>query len=222
MHKVIVALLLVVAIGCERADTGADEDEPAAPDTTVANTAPAPPPPGPTEQGTVGANGLTLAWPNGHACIEIPADAVPEGTVITIELVGNVVGQSLKQEAQQHGYPTVLPPVYEFSAEPGFEIEDPEKRYTMGICANSGKGNALPDGAEIARFGDTFETLERVPRPGCLKCPNGESARASSNSLLSGSFLDPTPLHAAPLAQEGIGGRGSGLSTFAVVAPEQP
>jgi len=222
MRNAIVALLLLVAIACQRADTEVDEEETAARDTTVVETAPAPPP-GPTVEGTVEAGEpFVLAWNNEKACIEIPADAVPEGTVITIELVGNVVGQSLKQEAQQHGYPTVLPPVYEFSADPAFEIQDPDKRYTMGICANSGQGNEFPDGVEIARFGDTFGTLESVSRPGCLTCPNGESARASSKSFLSGSFLDPTPLHAAPLKQEGIGGRGSGLSKFAVVAPEQP
>lgn len=219
MRNTIVALLLLVAIACQPADTEVDEEETAARDTTVVEMAPAPPPPSPTIQGTVGANGLTLGWYNGKACIEIPADAVPEGTVITIELVGDVVGRSLKEQAEQHGYPTVLPPVYEFSAEPGFEIEDPKKSYTMGICANSGRGKPFPNGAAIARFGDTFGTLESADAPACLRCPNGESARANSNSFLSGSFLDPTPLHAAPLAEEGIGGRGTGLSTFAVVAP---
>jgi hypothetical protein len=202
------------------------------------------PPPG---SGTVEAGKpFLLVWPNDQApkaCIEIPADAVPAGTEISISMNVNSNNPSewpaaFRSWREMGSGRTVYMPLIEFSANPEFTIANPDSFFTVGICARYRRGEDDPDpelleddpttepgpSAQVAHpSGDTLEFLAdtTTPCPCHRTGPNSKQQNAlrRAGALLAGTPLLPDPLEASVVAEEGLGGKGGSFSPFGVVRP---
>lgn len=187
---------------------------------------------------------FSLAWPNDQApkaCIEIPANAVPAGTEVTISLNVDSNNPSnwpapFRNWRQQASGRTVYMPLIEFSATPAFTITNPDSFFTVGICARykdqeddpdtqEGDPDTAPGStAQVAHpsDGQTLELLERALSP--CQCspgsnPGQQGAVGRASAVLAGTLLVPEPLEASVLAQQGLGGTGGSFSPFGVVQP---
>lgn len=201
---------------------------------------------GPRPQTVKAGQPFRLVWPNEQApkaCIEIPADAVPAGTEISISVNVNSNNPSewpaefRAWHAEAPGR-TVYMPLIEFSANPEFTITDPASFFTVGICARYRGGEDDPD-PELLEDDPTTEpgTSARVAHPsgGTLEfltpadspCPcrglgpnSGQgNALSRAGALLAGTPLVPDRLEASVVAQQGLGGTGGSFSPFGVVRP---
>lgn len=213
MRRALVTLLMVVPLAC---GPGAEDgEEPAPPDTTVADTM-APPSDGEVASGTVGTTDFDLQSPGGKACIHIPAGGAPEGTVITVYPM-----KATPKEFSEGGR-TVHSAAFEFRADSSFTIEDTANYLTIGLCAvETPHSHPHPAGLQVAHLDPVTKSVDLlVPVEPCeLQCGGPPEADASQTSLLDGTLVSPSTLHATTAAMEGIGGKGAGLSPFAVVAP---
>jgi hypothetical protein len=222
-------MVVVLSLGCER-ESGSEpglELEPE-PEPEVAPAA---------RSGTVVADSVfRLAWPNDQAtraCIEIPANAVPAGTKVTISLNVDSNDPSRWPEAfrnwrQQDPGRKVYRPLIELSADSAFTITDTTSYFTVGICARYGEQEDDPeiDPGETAQVAhpseQTLELLERVSSP--CQCSSGSSqdrqgASGRASAVLAGTLLVPGPLEASVLTDQGLGGKGGSFSPFGVVRP---
>jgi hypothetical protein len=228
--RIFQSALAVVALtfGCEREGPG--------PKVT--------PPPG---SGTVEAGQpFRLVWPNDErpqACIEIPADAVPAGTEVSISVNVNSNNPSewpaaFRDWHEQAPGRTVYMPLIEFSADSEFTITNPDSFFTVGICARYRRGEDDPDpelleddpttepgpSGQVAHpSGGTLEFLTPAPTPcPCHRTgPNSgrQNALSRAGALLAGTPLLPDRLEASVVAEEGLGGKGGSFSPFGVVRP---
>jgi hypothetical protein len=186
---------------------------------------------------------FSLAWPSDQtpkACIEIPADAVPAGTEVTISLNVDSKNPSewpaaFRNWRQESPGRTVYMPLIEFSATPAFTITNPASFFTVGICARykgyeedadaqEGDPDTAPGpAARIAHpsGGQTLELLEWAESP--CQCPGSNQgqrgALGRASAVLAGTPLVPERLEASALAEEGLGGKGGSFSPFGVVRP---
>ena len=187
-----------------------------------------------------------LVWPNdkaAQACIEIPADAVPAGTEVSISMNVNSNNPSEWPAAFRDWHVeapgrTVYMPLIEFSANPEFTIANPDSFFTVGICARYRRGEDDSDpelqeddpttdpgsSAQVAHpWGGTLEFLtpEDTPCPCRRLGPNsgGQNALSRAGALLAGTPLVPDRLEASVVAEEGLGGKGGSFSPFGVVRP---
>jgi hypothetical protein len=189
---------------------------------------------------------FSLVWPNDRApkaCIEIPADAVPAGTEVTISL--NVDSNdpsnwpaAFRNWRHQASGRTVYMPLIEFSASPEFRITNPNSFFTVGICARykMGKEDTDPEvreddpetapggSAQVAHpSGNTLELLVQAPSPCQCRGPGSNSGQRSAlgraGAVFAGTPLVPDPLEASVVAQQGLGGKGGSFSPFGVVRP---
>lgn len=229
MRRAVVTFLLVVPLACgPRAEDG---DEPAPPDTTPSDTTVRPPEDGPGVSGTaMPGEAFDLAWPNrnaARACIHIPAGTIDEPTEVSIDKLIEV-----PPGFRQGGRP-VFSNAFEFTADPPIpENGDPDDDLTIGLCAFVDPHEHDPyhdPDARVARLTPNDEVQEfRIAHPCYLRCsdyigrpPSSPGSASTQTSLLDGTVLSPTTLHAeGAMAEEGIGGKGGGLSPFAVVGPE--
>jgi hypothetical protein len=188
----------------------------------------APPPPGVSDTVRAGET-FELAWPSDAsslACIEIPADAVAAGTVVTISPVAGMPGP-ISEYCGRGGH-TCYHPIIDFSASPAVTITGPDS-FRVGICARYNEQAADPADppgatAVVAHLVSSTEEIETLPRDSSpCTCPGPQAVQQSGlgpvDALLAGSLLRPAPLHAAAVAYEGLGGKGGSLSPFFVVRP---
>jgi hypothetical protein len=189
---------------------------------------------------------LELRWPTqqvnaAQACIKIPAGAIGQGegkvapgTEIAITRISQSTSPSdwprrfriNHRDVSGPERRLVFPPIFEFSADPPFTINDPTNYFTIGICAQYHQSdvNAIKD-AHVARpsaaHRDSLDFLDK--RTPCdLKCtPASMVSREGATSyllrqLFAGSPFTATSLYAFP-AEGGLGGGGGSLSPFGVV-----
>lgn len=215
MRRALVTLLVIVSLACaEQAEDG----EPAPPDTTAMDTIP-PPADGEVASGTVqDTTDFELQSPGGKACIRIPAGAVQGGTVVEVQAMKSPPVQFSEGGRKVHST------AFEFTATPSFTIEDTTNYLTIGICAvETPHAHPHPDGLQIAHLDPVTKGVDLLTSVGpCeLQCGGPPAGGGTETSLLDGTLVSPSTLHATTAAMEGIGGKGAGLSPFAVVAPRE-
>lgn len=159
-----------------------------------------------------------------RACIKIPADAVPAGTEVSISLITNRSWpDSLPAPFRRarEGGRIVFPPVFEFKAQPGFEIGDASARAAIGICVDYTLVNTVFfEKTRLARpavAGDSLEYAD-LANPCTLSCaPSPRHYRtAALKRLFAGSPLSATTLHANTISA-GVGGWMSAPGAYAAV-----